>query len=87
MKLYEYQAKQVFVENGIPTPTSKLITDISELEEAIEYVKLPLRPQITSFERRTWQKRFDFLCPDPRRCEARSATFVSSRNQNPIALG
>jgi succinyl-CoA synthetase beta subunit len=42
MKLYEYQAKEVFKEAGITIPNSVLITDESQLDEAIKNVGLPL---------------------------------------------
>ena len=35
MKLYEYQAKKIFQEMGIPVPVSKLIENINELEDAL----------------------------------------------------
>lgn len=42
MKLYEYQAKEVFKEAGIKIPTSVLIDHEAQLEQAIEKVGLPL---------------------------------------------
>ncbi|TNF09546.1 MAG: ATP-grasp domain-containing protein [Bacillota bacterium] len=42
MKLYEYQAKEVFKEAGINIPKSVLITNASELDDAIHFVGLPL---------------------------------------------
>lgn len=41
MKLFEYQAKELFKEHGIPVPESVLISDISELEGALETIGLP----------------------------------------------
>lgn len=41
MKLFEYQAKDVFKEAGISTPDSCLITDCSEVDEALDSVGLP----------------------------------------------
>ncbi len=41
MKLFEYQAKEVFAENGIPVPNSVLITESSQLDTALETVGLP----------------------------------------------
>jgi len=42
MKLYEYQAKEVFKESGIPIPKSILIHQEDELAQAIEQIGLPL---------------------------------------------
>ena len=42
MKLYEYQAKEVFKEAGISVPNSILIEQENELDKAIEIVGLPL---------------------------------------------
>ena len=42
MKLYEYQAKEVFKESGIPIPKSVLIHHEHELDQAIEQIGLPL---------------------------------------------
>ena len=42
MKLYEYQAKEVFKESGIPIPKSVLIHQEGELAQAIEQIGLPL---------------------------------------------
>ena len=41
MKLFEYQAKEVFRDNNIPTPNSRLIVDLSDLPDALEAVGLP----------------------------------------------
>ena len=41
MKLFEYQAKEVFNEFGIPVPNSILIEDINELEKAVNTVGFP----------------------------------------------
>ncbi len=41
MKLFEYQAKEVFKETAIPVPNSVLIESEKELEQAIETVKTP----------------------------------------------
>jgi len=41
MKLFEYQAKAVFKEAGINVPTSKLICDVTELDDALNEVGLP----------------------------------------------
>lgn len=41
MKLFEYQAKEVFAENGIAVPNSTLIKEASELDSALESVGLP----------------------------------------------
>lgn len=41
MKLFEYQAKDVFREHGIPTPQGVLISELSELDEAIRQVGTP----------------------------------------------
>ena len=48
MKLYEYQAKEIFSENGIAVPTSKMIYNFSELSEALNEVGFPcvLKSQI-----------------------------------------
>ncbi len=50
MKLYEYQAKQVFQEMGIAIPKSQLITDTTQLFEAIQAVSLPcvIKSQVLS---------------------------------------
>ena len=42
MKLYEYQAKEVFREAGINVPKSVLIENEKELDEAIKIIGLPL---------------------------------------------
>ena len=41
MKLFEYQAKELFAEHGIPVPASTLISCISELNKALEEIGLP----------------------------------------------
>lgn len=41
MKLFEYQAKEVFTEVGVPVPQSELIYHIQELDAAVESVGLP----------------------------------------------
>ncbi len=41
MKLFEYQAKELFEEAGITVPKGKLISSVSELEGAVEEVGLP----------------------------------------------
>ena len=41
MKLFEYQAKEIFQEFGISVPESRLITSAEELEAAVEAVGLP----------------------------------------------
>lgn len=41
MKLFEYQAKELFEEQGIPVPARVLISDISELDQAISEIGLP----------------------------------------------
>jgi succinyl-CoA synthetase beta subunit len=41
MKLFEYQAKDVFKKFNIVTPTSTLIEDVSQLAGALEAVQLP----------------------------------------------
>ncbi len=50
MKLYEFQAKEVFNEAGIPIPKSRLIQSIDELSIALETVGLPcvLKSQVLS---------------------------------------
>jgi len=50
MKLYEYQAKQVFREFDIPVPVSMLITSIKQLPEAIQTVSFPcvIKSQVLS---------------------------------------
>ena len=50
MKLYEYQAKEVFREAGINVPKSRLILDIDGLENALEVVGYPcvLKSQVLS---------------------------------------
>lgn len=41
MKLFEYQAKELFEEIGIPVPRRKLISDELQINEAIEEIGLP----------------------------------------------
>lgn len=41
MKLFEYQAKELFEEAGIPIPRGSLVSDVSELDGALEEVGLP----------------------------------------------
>lgn len=41
MKLFEYQAKELFEEAGIPTPRGKLVSGASELDGALEEIGLP----------------------------------------------
>lgn len=41
MKLFEYQAKELFAEAGIPIPKGKVIESVSELDAAIEEIGLP----------------------------------------------
>src|SRR5579875_731782 len=41
MRLFEYQAKELFAEHGIPLPTGKLIEQDAQLEDAIHHVNLP----------------------------------------------
>jgi succinyl-CoA synthetase beta subunit len=41
MKLFEYQAKELFEEHGIAVPARVLISDFAELEEAIAQIGLP----------------------------------------------
>lgn len=41
MKLFEYQAKGIFKENGIEVPDSILISDVSELEAAVDSIGVP----------------------------------------------
>ncbi|MCF7930092.1 MAG: succinate--CoA ligase subunit beta [Acholeplasmataceae bacterium] len=50
MKLYEYQAKQVFKEAHIPIPNSLLIENESELNEALNQISLPcvIKSQVLS---------------------------------------
>lgn len=50
MKLYEYQAKQVFKEAHIPIPNSLLIENESELSEALNQINLPcvIKSQVLS---------------------------------------
>lgn len=41
MKLFEHQAKELFEEHGIPVPVRVLISNVSELEQAILQIGLP----------------------------------------------
>jgi succinyl-CoA synthetase beta subunit len=41
VKLFEYQAKELFKEVGIPVPEGRLVSEASELDGAIEEVGLP----------------------------------------------
>ena len=41
MKLFEYQAKEVFRANNIPTPNSQLMIDMAELPDALESIGVP----------------------------------------------
>ncbi len=41
MKLFEYQAKELFEEAGIPVPRGRLVSDVSELDGALVEVGLP----------------------------------------------
>jgi succinyl-CoA synthetase beta subunit len=41
MKLFEYQAKELFEENEIPVPKRRLIENIFEVEDAVQLVGLP----------------------------------------------
>lgn len=41
MKLFEYQAKELFKEQGIAVPESLLIENISELDQALKKIRLP----------------------------------------------
>ncbi len=41
MKLFEYQAKEVFKEAGIPIPEGHLINELSQLDDAVRQVGLP----------------------------------------------
>lgn len=41
MKLFEFQAKELFAENGIPVPKGTLISEISELDSALDKIGLP----------------------------------------------
>jgi succinyl-CoA synthetase beta subunit len=41
MKLFEYQAKELFEENEIPVPKRRLIENIFEVEDAVQQVGLP----------------------------------------------
>lgn len=50
MKLFEYQAKELFEEAGIPVPRGRLVTNASELDVALEEVGLPcvIKAQVLS---------------------------------------
>ena len=41
MKLFEYQAKELFEEAGIPIPKGKLVNNVSELDGVVDEVGLP----------------------------------------------
>src|SRR5215217_4867834 len=41
MKLFEYQAKELFEEAGIPIPKGKLVSSASKLDDAVKEVGLP----------------------------------------------
>ena len=41
MKLFEHQAKELFLEAGIPIPRGKLVSSVSELDGTVEEVELP----------------------------------------------
>src|SRR4051795_8531415 len=41
MKLFEYQAKELFEEAGIPIPKGKLVSSVAELDGAVEEIGLP----------------------------------------------
>ncbi len=41
MKLFEYQAKELFEEAGIAVPRGRLVSDVSEVDGALEEVGLP----------------------------------------------
>ncbi len=41
MKLYEYQAKELFAEAGIPVPASRLVTGVGELAAALKTAGFP----------------------------------------------
>ncbi|HLL38233.1 MAG TPA: ATP-grasp domain-containing protein [Rubrobacteraceae bacterium] len=41
MKLFEYQAKELFKEAGIAVPRGRLVSDVSEVDGALEEVGLP----------------------------------------------
>jgi succinyl-CoA synthetase beta subunit len=41
MKLFEYQAKEIFVKSGIPVPVSALVENAGELPEALNKAGLP----------------------------------------------
>ena len=45
VKLFEYQAKDLFREAGIPVPEGRLVGDAAGLDEAIREVGVPLRHQ------------------------------------------
>lgn len=48
MKLYEYQAKEIFRKLGLPVPKSKLVTRLEEIEEAYQSVgpKMMIKAQV-----------------------------------------
>ena len=41
MKLFEYQAKELFEEAGIAVPRGRLVSDVSQVDDALEEVGLP----------------------------------------------
>ncbi len=41
MRLFEYQAKELFEEAGIPVPKGRLVSDVADLDGALEEVGLP----------------------------------------------
>ena len=41
MRLFEYQAKELFEETGIPVPKGRLVSDAADLDGALEEVGLP----------------------------------------------
>lgn len=42
MKLYEYQAKELFKKNGIPVPSGRLAQSAEEAEKIVKELKIPL---------------------------------------------
>ena len=48
MKLYEYQAKEIFRKMGLPVPKSKLVTRLEDVEEAYQSVgpKVMIKAQV-----------------------------------------
>jgi succinyl-CoA synthetase beta subunit len=41
MKLFEYQAKDLFREAGIPVPEARLVSGVSDLDGAVREVGVP----------------------------------------------